>query len=110
MASSRADCERSGGHASVADKVVEDWFLAHRYEEAGLPVSAWMGAGQIANRLYPGGMREMVVGFEKNFATTAASPDLPALPFHTPTVTGQPPLGCGNRRASGGRHRAPANP
>ena len=71
MVSSRADYERSGGHAAVAGKVVEDWFLGHRYEQAGLPVSAWVGADQIAYRMYPGGLRDMVVGFDKNFATAA---------------------------------------
>ncbi|MEB3259425.1 MAG: glycosyltransferase family A protein [Cyanobacteriota bacterium] len=71
MASSRDDYERVGGHAAVADKVVEDWFLAHRYERAGLPVSAWIGGTAIAYRMYPGGLRDMVVGFDKNFATAA---------------------------------------
>jgi 4,4'-diaponeurosporenoate glycosyltransferase len=71
MATSRADYDRSGGHAAVADKVVEDWFLAHRYEQAGLPVSAWIGAEQIAYRMYPGGLGDLVVGFDKNFATAA---------------------------------------
>lgn len=72
MVTTRADYERSGGHAAVAGKVVEDWFLGHRYEQAGLPVSAWIGADQIAYRMYPGGLRDMVVGFDKNFATAAA--------------------------------------
>jgi glycosyltransferase involved in cell wall biosynthesis len=71
MISSRADYQRSGGHAVVAEKVVEDWFLGHAYEAAGLPVSAWMGHGQIAYRMYPGGLAEMVSGFDKNFATAA---------------------------------------
>ena len=71
MATSRADYERVGGHAAVAGKVVEDWFLAHRYERAGLPVSAWIGADAIAYRMYPGGLAEMVIGFDKNFATAA---------------------------------------
>jgi glycosyltransferase involved in cell wall biosynthesis len=71
LVSSRADYERSGGHAAVAGKVVEDWFLAHCYERAGLPVSAFIGAGQLAYRMYPGGLGDMVVGFAKNFATAA---------------------------------------
>jgi cellulose synthase/poly-beta-1,6-N-acetylglucosamine synthase-like glycosyltransferase len=71
LVSSRADYERSGGHAAVADKVVEDWFLAHCYEQAGLPVSAFIGDGVIAYRMYPGGLGDMVVGFDKNFATAA---------------------------------------
>lgn len=72
MVSSRADYRRSGGHAAVANKVVEDWFLGHAYEAAGLRVSAWMGHGQIAYRMYPGGLADMVRGFDKNFATAAA--------------------------------------
>jgi glycosyltransferase involved in cell wall biosynthesis len=71
MVSSRADYGRSGGHEAVADKVVEDWFLAHRYEQAGLAVSAWIGASLLAYRMYPGGLGEMVSGFDKNFATAA---------------------------------------
>ena len=43
LVTSRDDYERAGGHAAVAGKVVEDWFLAHCYERAGLPVSAFMG-------------------------------------------------------------------
>jgi len=71
MVSSRADYLRVGGHEAVADKVVEDWFLAHRYEEAGFPVSAWLGGDSIAYRMYPGGLADMVAGFAKNFATAA---------------------------------------
>jgi glycosyltransferase involved in cell wall biosynthesis len=71
MATSRRDYERSGGHAAVAGKVVEDWFLAHCYERAGLPVSACIGYGQIAYRMYPGGLGDLVSGFDKNFATAA---------------------------------------
>jgi glycosyltransferase involved in cell wall biosynthesis len=71
MATSRLDYERSGGHAAVAGRVVEDWFLAHCYERAGLPVSACIGYGQIAYRMYPGGLGDLVSGFDKNFATAA---------------------------------------
>jgi glycosyltransferase involved in cell wall biosynthesis len=71
MATGRRDYELIGGHTAVADKVVEDWFLAHRYRQAGLPVSAWIGRGRIGYRMYPGGLRDMVVGFDKNFATAA---------------------------------------
>ncbi len=71
MVTSRADYQRAGGHAAVAGKVVEDWFLAHCYEQAGLPVSACVGYGQLAYRMYPGGLGDMVTGFDKNFATAA---------------------------------------
>lgn len=71
MATSRTDYLRSGGHAAVAGRVVEDWFLAHCYESAGLPVSAFIGDGLITYRMYPGGLGDLVLGFDKNFATAA---------------------------------------
>ena len=71
MATSRSDYDQAGGHDGVADKVVEDWFLAHRYEQVGLPVSAWLGGDSIAYRMYPGGLADLVAGFNKNFAIAA---------------------------------------
>jgi 4,4'-diaponeurosporenoate glycosyltransferase len=71
MATSKDDYERVGGHEAVAKYVVEDWFMAHLYERAGLPASAYIGHGQLNYRMYPGGLRDLVVGFDKNFATAA---------------------------------------
>lgn len=71
MATSRDDYERVGRHDAVAGYVVEDWFIAHVYERAGLPASAYIGHGQLNYRMYPGGLRDLVVGFNKNFATAA---------------------------------------
>jgi glycosyltransferase involved in cell wall biosynthesis len=71
MATSRVDYDRVGGHEAVAGKVVEDWFMGHLYEKAGLPVSAYIGDGLIEYRMYPGGFHDMVTGFAKNFATAA---------------------------------------
>jgi glycosyltransferase involved in cell wall biosynthesis len=71
MATSKEDYERVGTHDAVAGYVVEDWFIAHLYESAGLPVSAYIGHGQLNYRMYPGGLRDLIVGFDKNFATAA---------------------------------------
>lgn len=71
MATSKDDYERVGRHDAVAGYVVEDWFMAHVYERAGLPASAYMGYEQLNYRMYPGGLRDLVVGFNKNFATAA---------------------------------------
>jgi 4,4'-diaponeurosporenoate glycosyltransferase len=71
MATSKADYEQVGGHDQVAGYVVEDWFIAHAYEQAGLPASAYMGYGQLNYRMYPGGVQDLVDGFNKNFATAA---------------------------------------
>lgn len=71
MATSREDYERVGGHKAVAGCVVEDWFMAHFYESKGLPASAYIGHHQLSYRMYPGGLRDLVDGFDKNFATAA---------------------------------------
>ncbi|MGB5633706.1 MAG: glycosyltransferase family 2 protein [Waterburya sp.] len=71
MATSKEDYERVGGHDAVAKYVVEDWFLAHAYESVGLSASAYIGYGQLNYRMYPGGLRDLVDGFDKNFATAA---------------------------------------
>ncbi len=72
MATSKDDYKRVGGHEAVAGYVVEDWALAHLYEKAGLPASAYIGHGQLSYRMYPGGLQDLVDGFAKNFATAAA--------------------------------------
>lgn len=71
MVTTRSDYDLAGGHAAVAGKVVEDWFLGHCYEAVSLPVSVLIGHSQISYRMYPGGLRDMVQGFNKNFATAA---------------------------------------
>lgn len=71
MATSRNDYERAGGHAAVAGHVVEDWFMAHAYQAAGLPTSAFIGWQQLNYRMYPGGLRDLIHGFDKNFAAAA---------------------------------------
>jgi 4,4'-diaponeurosporenoate glycosyltransferase len=71
MATSRKDYEQVGCHDAVAGYVVEDWFIAHVYESVGLPASAYIGHGQLNYRMYPGGLRDLVDGFDKNFATAA---------------------------------------
>lgn len=76
MATSRADYEQVGGHDAVAGYVVEDWFIAHVYERAGLPASAYMGHEQINYRMYPGGLQDLIDGFNKNFATAAGEVSL----------------------------------
>ena len=71
MATTRQDYERVGGHHAVSGYVVEDWFIAHLYEKEGLPASAYLGDDQLSYRMYPGGISDLIVGFNKNFATAA---------------------------------------
>ncbi len=67
------DYRTVGGHASVCDQVVEDMALARRYHDAGLGSHVLLGADGVRFRMYPGGMRSLVQGWTKSFATGAGA-------------------------------------
>lgn len=73
IVTARADYDLVGGHGSVRGEVLEDIALGARYRDAGLPVGALGGRGTISFRMYPGGMRQLVEGFTKNFAGGAGA-------------------------------------
>lgn len=73
LVSSRADYDRIGGHATVRSEVVEDLAIAQRYLDSGLPVRVFRGGDTIQFRMYPGGLRQLVEGWTKNFAAGAGS-------------------------------------
>ncbi len=62
---------KTGGHEKVRDKVLENFRLAGHCREAGVPVNSAAGRGIISFRMYPGGMREMIEGWTKGFASGA---------------------------------------
>ena len=68
----RADYDRVGGHASVADQILDDVALARRYRDAGIRVSCLGGRGTVRFRMYPDGLRHLLEGWTKNFAGGAA--------------------------------------
>ncbi len=73
LATSVGDYRTVGGHASVCDEVVEDLALAARYQQAGLGVDVLTGAAAIRFRMYPAGVRQLVEGWTKNFASGAGA-------------------------------------
>ena len=76
LVTSRADYDRIGGHAAVRSQVAEDLAIAHRYLEAGLPVEVFRGGDEVTFRMYPGGVRQLMEGWTKNFAAGAGSTGL----------------------------------
>lgn len=68
----RADYDLVGGHASVADEILDDVALARRYTEAGLRVTNRGGRGVVRFRMYPDGLSHLLEGWTKNFAGGAA--------------------------------------
>lgn len=73
MVTSLADYDGVGGHEAVRSEVVEDLALAQRYRDTGRPVEVLEGGSAIRFRMYPGGIRQLVDGWAKNFATGAGS-------------------------------------
>lgn len=75
----RRDYDRIGGHEAVRGSVVEDVALARRAAAAGLAVNALGGGDAVAFRMYPSGVRQLVEGWTKNYATGAGAVGLPRL-------------------------------
>ena len=75
LLTSRADYLAAGGHEAVRGEILDDAQLAAAYSRAGLPVWCAVGGGSITMRSYPGGPRQLVAGWTKNFASGAAAAD-----------------------------------
>lgn len=68
---SQTDYQKVGGHDAVKNQVLENVHLAAAFRQAGIPVRSFSGAGTLAIRMYPGGLRELSKGWKKAFATGA---------------------------------------
>lgn len=75
LLTSRDDYERAGGHAAARAAILDDVALAAAYQRAGLPVRCFVGGQAVRMRSYPGGLRQLVSGWTKNFASGAAATD-----------------------------------
>lgn len=75
----RADYEAVGGHRAVRGEVVEDVALARRFHAHGYPVRLLAGRGTVRFRMYPGGFRQLVEGWTKNFGAGARLTRVPDL-------------------------------
>ena len=73
LLTSRADYEQAGGHAAVRGAILDDVELAAAYHRAGLVVRCAVGGRSIRMRSYPGGVRQLVDGWTKNFASGASA-------------------------------------
>jgi 4,4'-diaponeurosporenoate glycosyltransferase len=69
----------SGGHITVKGEVVEDLALGERLKEHNLPIHCYGGQGTISFRMYPNGIRELIDGWSKGFATGAGRAYIPLL-------------------------------
>jgi 4,4'-diaponeurosporenoate glycosyltransferase len=62
---------RAGGHERVQGRILENYFLAEQFRAAGIPVRSASGRGAFSFRMYPNGLRELVEGWTKGFASGA---------------------------------------
>lgn len=62
-----------GGHAAVAQRVLENHGLAAHCRQAGLEIRSAVGRGLVSFRMYPGGLGELIGGWRKGFAAGAGA-------------------------------------
>ena len=68
-----------GGHLAVKGEVVEDLALGNIIKKRKVLIYCYGGKGTISFRMYPNGMRELVDGWSKGFATGAVKTYIPVL-------------------------------
>ncbi len=67
----RESYRRVGGHEAVKGRILENCFLAQQFCAAGIPARSVTGRGVISIRMYPNGLRELIAGWTKGFASGA---------------------------------------
>lgn len=77
-----------GGHEAVKGRILENFFMAPLFVRAGVPLRCFGGRGVVTMRMYPGGLRELVEGWMKAFATGAAQTPLLLLLAISAWITG----------------------
>lgn len=68
----REDYEKVHGHESVKGRILENFYLAERFRQAGIPMQCVVGQGLCALQMYPDGPQGMIAGWTKGFASGAA--------------------------------------
>ncbi len=69
----RQDYFMVGGHKAVGGAIAEDIALGRLFSRRGLPMKCLAGKGIVSFRMYPDGIRALIQGWSKNFATGARS-------------------------------------
>jgi 4,4'-diaponeurosporenoate glycosyltransferase len=64
--------EAIGGHEAVRGRILEHFFMAPLFAQAGIPLRCYGGRGTVTMRMYPQGWGELKAGWSKAFATGAA--------------------------------------
>jgi 4,4'-diaponeurosporenoate glycosyltransferase len=73
IAVTASDYERAGGHAAVADRVIEDVALGQQFVDARIPTRVLLGGELVRYRMYPAGPAQLIEGWTKNLASGAGA-------------------------------------
>jgi 4,4'-diaponeurosporenoate glycosyltransferase len=92
----RESYRRVGGHESVKGRILENFWLAEQFRAAGIPIRSEPGQSAFAFRMYPNGLRELVEGWTKGFASGAGQTPRGTLLVVVAWMTGLmlPPILC----------------
>jgi 4,4'-diaponeurosporenoate glycosyltransferase len=69
----KEDYMKIGGHETVKGSILEDIAIGKRFMENNQKIRSMAGRGAISFRMYPDGVRDIFLGWSKNFATGAFS-------------------------------------
>ncbi len=67
----RESYRQVGGHETVQGRILENFWLAGRFRAAGIAARSVAGRGVFSFRMYPGGLRDLIEGWTKAFASGA---------------------------------------
>ncbi|MFS0990174.1 glycosyltransferase [Enterococcus casseliflavus] len=64
---------QANGHQDMPQGILDDLALARRFKKKRLPIALYGGKDLVAFRMYPAGVRQLVQGWTKDFATASQS-------------------------------------
>jgi 4,4'-diaponeurosporenoate glycosyltransferase len=67
----RESYRRVGGHQTVQNRILENFWPAGQFRAASIPVRSVTGRGVFSFRMYPNGLGELIEGWTKGFASGA---------------------------------------
>lgn len=75
----RAAYQQVGGHETVKNRILENFWLAKQLRALHLPQHCRSGRGVFSFRMYPVGWQQLIEGWTKGFASGAGQTPLPLL-------------------------------
>lgn len=71
MIVSRENYFKINGHESVKNRILENMFMAELFKKAGVGLKCYGGSGSLSFRMYSSGLKDLVNGWSKAFASGA---------------------------------------